>query len=213
MKVVPFNQETLKEAISILKNGGIIAHPADTCYGLAGDLMNPEAFKKIQDIKGRDYFKPMSVMLSVMEQLKIKKYALLDNFSSYVVGKLFPGAVTLILPKGPEIPDYYFPETPNIGLRVPLHDITQDILLSFKCPLITTSANPSGKDLCFTHKEVIKAFKDNEHQPDLIFEGKLNNHKLASTVIEVKKDFVQIIRKGPVTANQLKTILGVTVKN
>jgi L-threonylcarbamoyladenylate synthase len=212
MKVAPYNPDTLKEAISILKNGGVVAHPADTCYGLAGDLMNPEAFKKIQDIKGRDYNKPMSVMLSVMEQLQIKKYALLDSFSSYVVGKLFPGAVTLILPKGPEIPSYYFPETPNIGLRIPLHDITQDILLKFKGSLITTSANPSGSELCFTHKEVIKAFENNEFKPDLIFEGKLNNHNLASTVIEVKKDFVQIVRKGPVTANQLKTILGVLVK-
>jgi len=211
MKTVPFNPDTLKEAISILKQGGVIAHPADTCYGLAGDLMNPIAFKKIQDIKGRDFNKPMSVMLSVMDQLKIKKYAMLDDFSSFVVNKLFPGAVTLILPKGPEIPDFYFPETPNIGLRVPLHDVTQDILLKFNGPLITTSANPSGKELCFTHKEVIKAFKDNEYKPDLIFEGKLNNHNLASTVIEVKKDFVQIIRKGPVTANQLKTILGVPV--
>jgi L-threonylcarbamoyladenylate synthase len=211
MKVVPYTPETLKEAVSILKNGGVVAHPADTCYGLAGDLMNPAAFKRIQDIKGRDYFKPMSVMLSVIQMLNINKYAVLDNFSSYVAKKLFPGAVTLILPKGPGIPEYYFPETPNIGLRVPLHDVTQDMLLAFKGPLITTSANPSGKDLCFTHKEVIKAFEDNEYKPDLIFEGKLNNHNLASTVIEVKKDFVQIVRKGPVTASQLKTILGVLV--
>ena len=211
MKIVPLNPDTLKEAVSILRKGGVIAHPADTCYGLAGDLMNPAAFKKIQDIKGRDYFKPMSVMLSVMEQLKINKYAVLDNFSSYVVKKLFPGAVTLILPKGPVIPEYYFPETPNVGLRVPLHSLTQDMLAAFKGPLITTSANPSGKDLCFTHQEVVKAFKDSERKPDLIFEGKLNNHNLASTVIEVKKDFVKMVRKGPVTASQLKTILGVIV--
>ena len=92
-----------------------------------------------------------------------------------------------------------------------MHDITQDILLAFKGPLITTSANPSGKDLCFTHKEVIKAFKDCERKPDLIFEGKINNQNLASTVIEVKEDFVRIIRRGPVTANQLETILGVRV--
>jgi len=211
IKVVPFNPDTLKEAVSILKKGGVIAHPADTCFGLAADAYNPKAFHKVQDIKGRDFKKPMSIMIPVVQLLKIKKYAILDDFSSYVVSKLFPGAVTLILPKGPEIPDYYFPETPNVGLRVPMHNLTQDLLSAFKGPLITTSANPSGKGLCFSHEEVIKAFKKSKYKPDMVFQGKTTNHNLASTVIEVKNDHVKIIRKGPVTASQLEAILGVPV--
>ena len=78
MKVVPFNLDTLKEAVSILKDGGVIAHPADTCYGLTGDLMNSKAFRQIQKIKGRDHAKPMSIMFSVPEQLKIAKYVVLN---------------------------------------------------------------------------------------------------------------------------------------
>lgn len=212
MKVLPFNPDTLEEAVGVLKNGGIVAHPADTCFGLTGDVMNPEAYKKIQMIKGRDYKKPMSIMISVAEQLKMSQYVTLDDFSEIIVYKLFPSPITIVLPKGPAIPKHYFPKTPTVGLRVPLHDLTQDLLRAFGGPLITTSANCSGTDICFTHEEVIENFKNSEFKPDFLFEGKLTKHNLASTVIKVEKDRISVERKGPVTASQLESILGVPVK-
>jgi L-threonylcarbamoyladenylate synthase len=212
MKVVPFNQNTLKEAVLLLKNGGVIAHPADTCFGLTCDLMNPKAVEKIQAIKGRDFKKPMSVMISVAEQLNLGKYAKMNDFSSSVARKLFPGAVTLLLPKGLSIPEHFFPRENLIGLRMPMHELTQDILIAFNGPLITTSANPSGKDICFTHEEVFQYFNESEYKPDIVFEGRSNKHNLASTVIEVKRDSLKIIRKGPMTVEQLKSILGVDVE-
>ncbi len=212
MKVLPFNSETLKEAVEILKKGGVVAHPADTCFGLAADLMNEKVVEKIQLIKGRDYKKPMSIMISVPEQLKIRQYVKLDDFGSFVAKQLFPSPVTLILPKGPMIPHHYFPDMDTVGLRVPLHDKTQDILLSFGGPLITTSANCSGTDLCFSHDEVIKNFKKSEFKPDLVFEGRLEGSGKASTVLEIKKNHLHVLRKGPLTASQLEAILGVSVK-
>jgi len=212
MKILPFNPENLKEAISILKQGGVVAHPIDTCFGLAGDLMNPDTFRKIQAIKGRNLLKPMSVMISVPEQLRIKKYVTLDAFSSFVTFKLFPGAITILLPKGPSIPAHYFPDTPMIGLRVPLHDGTQDLLRAFGGPLITTSANPSGGGLCFKHQQVVEAFKKQPIQPDIVFEGDVINNNKASTIIAIEKDHIRIVRPGPITASQLKAILGVPVK-
>jgi len=213
MKVVPYTSETLKEAVKLLKEGGVIAHPADTCFGLTADVMNPEAYRKIQQIKGRDYKKPMSIMISVAQQLQMKRFVKLTEFSSFITYKLFPGAVTIILPKGPDIPAHYFPEVDTVGLRVPLHNMTQDILSAFKGPLITTSANPSGAPLCFTHEEVVNSFADSPLKPDLIFEGKTNHFDLASTILEVEGDHIKIIRQGPVTAAQLESILGVSVKS
>ena len=213
MKIVPFNPDTLKEAVQILKQGGVVAHPADTCFGLAGDLMSEKTFRQIQAIKGRDANKPMNVMISVPEQLRMKKYVKLDDFSSFVAFKLFPSMITLLLPKGPSIPSYYFPGTPLVGLRVPMHDLTQDLLRAFGGPLITTSANISGGPLSFRHQDVVEAFKKQKTRPDLIFEGDLRaGGKKASTVISIEKDHLQIHRKGPITASQLRAILGVPVK-
>ncbi len=212
MKIVPFNPDTLQEAVTILKNGGVIAHPTDTCYGLAADMMNPHAVKKVQAIKGRDFSKPMSIMLSVPEQLKIDKYVILDEFSKFVVYKLFPSAVTLLLPKGPAIPDFYFPESSLIGIRVPMHDSTQDLLRAFGGPLITTSANSSGEPLCFSCKDIMESFKGQKEQPDLVFEGKITRNNMASTVIQADGDRIRVVRKGPITASQLESILGIEVK-
>ena len=212
MKVLPFNSDSLKEAVEVLKEGGIVAHPADTCFGLAGDFKNPEALKKIQLIKKRDPKDPMSIMISVTEQLNIEKYARLDAFSAEVVEKLFPSPVTLLLPKGPDIPDWYFPDTPNIGLRVPMHDLTQDLLAAFKGALITTSANLSGQPICFDFQEAMKQFENESHQPDLVFEGKSEKHDMASTILLIENDQIQMNRRGPITASQLEAILDFPVK-
>lgn len=212
MRVVPFNSETLKEAVSILKAGGIVAHPADTCFGLTGDLTNRKAYEKIQDIKGRDESKPMSIMISVTEQIHIEKYVVLNDFSEMVVKKLFPSPVTLLLPKGKAIPDYYSPRHQLVGLRVPMHDLTQDLLRAFGGALITTSANCSGGGLCFQDEEVVDCFKGQAVQPDLIFEGEVKKYQQASTVIEVKEGHVTMWRKGPLTASYLESLLGVPVK-
>ncbi len=110
MKTIPFNAETLREITEVLKNGGVIAHPADTCFGLTADINSIKGYKKIQMIKGRDYKKPMSIMISVAEQLKMEDYVKLDDFSSYIAYKIFPGAITLVLPKGPKMPKHYFPD-------------------------------------------------------------------------------------------------------
>jgi len=211
MKVLPFTTDTLKYAVSILKKGGVIAHPADTCFGLTADISSIKAFKKIQDVKGRDYKKPMSIMISVVDQLKMKEYVQMDDFSSFVADRLFPGAVTLVMPKGQKIPEHYFPDLQTVGLRVPLHNLTQDMLTAFKGPLITTSANPSCESLCFSHEEVIESFKNSEVKPDLIFEGRISHNELASTVISIKDDKIRILRKGPVTKSQLESILGFKV--
>lgn len=212
MQILPFTAESLKEVITILKNGGVIAHPADTCFGLTADLFNEKAYKKIQDIKGRDYKKPMSIMISVTEQFKMDNYVKKNDFSSFIIYRLFPGAVTLVMPKGPKIPNYYFPDLKTVGLRVPLHNLTQDMLTAFRGPLITTSANPSGADLCFSHEEVMESFKNSKIKPDLILKGEIKHNTLASTVIAVEKDHVRIMRKGPVTKSQLESILGFGVK-
>ncbi len=142
----------------------------------------------------------------------MKDYVKLNEFSEFVAKQLFPSPVTLVLPKGAKIPKWYFPENPNIGLRVPMHDLTQDLLRAFGGPLITTSANLSGGDICFDSDEIIKIFKKLKNKPDLIIQGKLTQHDKASTVIAVESDHVRILREGPITASQLESILGVAVK-
>ena len=211
MECVPYNKETLKQAIQILKQGGVIAHPADTCYGLAADLMNPTAFEKILKIKDRDKIKPMSIMIPAFMKPEIGRFAELDDFSESVCEKLVPGPVTILLFKGSEIPAYFFPESPYIGIRIPYHEITQDILTAFKNPLITTSANLTNEPACSSCREIKKIFENRKNKPDMLFEGTIRNKCLPSTVILVKDKKIKIVREGPMTKKELEGILGVKV--
>lgn len=211
MKLVSFNQESLRQSVETLKQGGIVAHPADTCYGLVADLMNKAALESLQKIKKRDKNKPMSIMLPVFMKSEINQYANLDDFSEFVCNELLPGPVTLILPRGQKIPDFYFPKSPYVGLRIPYDMETQDILINFGGPLITTSANISDGNPFGTGKETKEIFENETNKPDLIFNGVIKNNCMPSTVILVNKNNVKIMRKGPMTKDQLEDILGVKV--
>ena len=211
MKCVQYNEETLKEAIQILKDGGVVAHPTDTCFGLTADPMNPEAVDRIQEIKGRYKIKPMSIMLPVFMKLDINDYAVTDDFSLPIFNKLLPGPVTVLLPKGPKIPEYFFPEAKYVGIRIPYEIMTQDILMKFKGPLITTSANLSHEPPCATCEEVVDVFKNKENKPDLIFDGAVKNACIPSTVILVKDGKLEIRREGPMNKKQLEGILGINI--
>lgn len=196
-------QKGIVEIIQILHSGGIVAHPADTCYGLAADFKRENAIKKIQAIKGRDAEKPMSLMLPLSMKGELGRYALLDDFSKEACEKLLPGPVTLLLPKGPEIPKWYYPQAPLIGLRIPDDTLTQEILEAFGGPLITTSANLSSQPPCLIGEEVKAIFAQTEERPDLILEGVIQGSGQPSTVILVKGGHLKIVREGPVTEEDL----------
>jgi len=202
---------TLTEAIALLKYGAVIAHPADTCFGLTGDLMNPDVLKKIQKIKGRDAKKPMSIFIpnptrrrsfetspSPVIQKALKNYVKLSDFAKEICNKLLPGPVTIILPKGPRIPDWYFPETQWIGIRMVDDENVNALLNAFGGPLITTSANLTGEATCYTTEEVEKAFKNSDIKPDGILVGEITDPKPPSTVIKIDGDRIEVLREGPV---------------
>ena len=213
MKCLEGNSENLRKAVSVLKDGGIIAHPADTCFGLAADLMNPKALKKLQDIKGRDRDKPMSIMLPSYMKPKLNEFVQCSEFADLICDKLFPGPVTLVLPKGPAIPDYFFPELDTVGIRIPYDQMTDRLLLGFHGPIITTSANLSDEPACGTCEEVLTSFEDKENQPDLILGGALQGSCLPSTVLKIDDNELQILRHGPLSKSYLEALLGVKIRD
>lgn len=211
MKCIKNSGTNIQKAASVLAKGGVIAHPADTCYGLAGDLMNKGALEKLQSIKGRDSGKPMSIMLPAYMKPKLAEYAVLSEFAEIVCEKLFPGPVTIVLPKGPKIPDYFFPEMPTVGIRIPYDAKANDLLMKFRGPLITTSANLSDQPVCCNCRDVLAIFEGREQQPDLFLDGEIRGSCLPSTVISVNNKKVTILRKGPLEKEQLEAILGISI--
>ncbi|QQR83114.1 Sua5/YciO/YrdC/YwlC family protein [Candidatus Peregrinibacteria bacterium] len=150
-------------------------------------------------------------MLPVTQLPHLEAYAEMDDFARMVSERLLPGPVTLLLPRGAKIPTFYFPDTPVIGIRVPMHQLSQDLLTYFNGPLITTSANLTGQPIYFHHEAVMDHFADHAYQPEWVLEGTCDEHQKASTVLKVLKDSVQIYREGPLGKHELEAILGCEV--
>lgn len=217
MNLSLISPSSIKTAIKTLKQGGIVAYPADTCFGLAADMTNPEAVKKLITLKGRDGLKPMSVMFASSEDLN--GYVELNSMNNpeatlgarKIIQELLPGPYTLVLKKGPKVPSFYFPETDTLGIRIPNHALSLELIAGVGNPLITTSANLSGQPLTFTSDEVVNAFRENDLKPDFIFEGTVQNQGGASTVLQIQDQKIILLREGQIKKEEVERRLGISL--
>ena len=173
-----------RKAAEILKNGGIIAYPTDTLFGIGCDIKNQKAIQKIFKLKGREYKKPMSIACSDIRM--VKEYTNCLGISDQVLELAFPGPITLLLPKKESISDLVTAGSKKVGVRVPDYDIILKIIKKFGRPIITTSANISGqKDIADISELKINV--------DYVVPGKLILN-LPSTIIDTANK--EIVRRG-----------------
>ena len=176
--------DQIKEAISVLKKGGVIAYPTDTIYGIGVDISNSRAVKKILKLKGRGCKKPLSVAVASFPM--IEKIAKLNSKQRCLLKKYLPGPFTFVVPKKKIVPDIVTANSDLVGIRFFEHRLTNTIIKKFGSPIITTSANVSGQ------KEIMN-YQDLKLEVDYIVKGKCN-YKLHSTVVDLANN--KILRQG-----------------
>lgn len=182
------NLDVINETIEVLFSGGIILYPTDTVYGLGANIFNEKAVEKIYHIKNRDYFKPVSVCVSSIEEIQL----IADvpaKYNDLLLDKL-PGPFTFIFNKSESIPDY-FAKNHKIGVRIPENTISRKLTQNF--PITSTSANLSGKETLNTPKEILNQL--NKEVDFVIDVGPLNQSS-PSTVIDLTSRKPFILRQG-----------------
>jgi L-threonylcarbamoyladenylate synthase len=183
MKNVP-----TEKAIQILRQGGVVAHPTDTCYGLAADVFNPQALERLYELKGMPKDKPVSILVSSLEEAK--RYAYFSSKALELAERFWPGALTLVLRRSENLPIFLNPEVSEIGLRVIDEPTSVGLLKAFGGPLTTTSANAHRKPSPDSVREI-------SVQPDLILDrGELQAQAKPSTIVRVVGDGIEILRQG-----------------
>lgn len=190
-------------AAKILKNGGIVAIPTETVYGLAADAFNSEAVNKIFEAKGRPQDNPLIVHISSFEQI----YSIareVPESAKKLAEKFWPGPLTIILPKRQEIPDETSGGLDTVAVRMPSHRIANKII-ALSCPLAAPSANISGfpSPTSFEHVEA-----DMTGRADAICDGGDCDVGVESTVITLATDKPMLLRPGGVTHEELEEIIG-----
>jgi L-threonylcarbamoyladenylate synthase len=205
MRVLPLTPQAIDLALSVLEGGGIVAHPTETCYGLACDLTNPSAVARLFALKKRQPDQPISALFSSLHHAK--EYVEWNAKADDLAKKHLPGPLTLILPLHSNTPNTLFPTPRNerrttIGVRISSHPIAQELVERFGKPLSTTSANIHGQPASYSTQEIVAQFPDDP--PDvLLIDGGPLPLRPPSTIIDLTGPSPQEIRRG-------NTITGVT---
>jgi len=163
MKLLHINAENPeKEFISYaageIKNGGILIYPTDTVYGLGCSIKAEDSIKKIFEIKKRSLKNPLSVAFSDLEMAK--EYILLDSEEEGFIKKHINEPFTFVVKKKGNIFDIITANRNTVGIRIPNHKVVKGIIRSSGIPIITTSANISGKKAPANVGEIDEGIKD-----------------------------------------------------
>lgn len=185
-------QSKLKQISNILSAGGVIGLPTDTVYGLACDAFNTEAVQKITNIKGREAAKYYVLQIANIEQLNSIVKPLTDKQLT-IIKTYWPGEITFIFQKSSSFLLPYLTDT--VGIRIPNHQITKDILAYYNKPLVVTSLNRSGEPAVTDYKEISEDLK-NDIDYLVVSEEKGSN--IASTIVDLSQELPLIIRQGKV---------------
>lgn len=193
-----------EEAARILRQGGVVAIPTETVYGLAGNAYDPKALAKIFEAKRRPFFDPLIVHIAAAEELsEIAKD--IPEKAKLLAKAYWPGPMTLVLPKKDVIPDLATSGLPTVAVRFPSHPTAQEIIRLAKLPLAAPSAN------LFQHVSPTTA----EHVAEQLgnsIDGIVNGGKslvgVESTIVSFPEGEPVVLRPGGITPEMIKAVAG-----
>jgi L-threonylcarbamoyladenylate synthase len=191
-----------ERAVEHLENGEPVALPTETVYGLAADALNPIAVAKIFEAKERPHFDPLIVHLPGYDWLD-RVAAVPDNDRRLIeklADRFWPGPLTIVLVKREIIPDIVTAGLDTVAVRISSHPVFGQIIRAFGRPLAAPSANRFGRVSPTTAQHVCDEL---DGRIPLIVDGGPAAHGIESTIVAVRDRKIQILRRGPVTTEQL----------
>ena len=210
MPLLKVSDESVRRAAAVLARGGLVAFPTETVYGLGGDAFNPLALARIFEVKGRPRFDPLIVHIAAEETLeKVADLSLLDAQArerlAALTKQLWPGPLTLIVPKQKTVPDLATSGLPTVAVRFPAHDAARRLIEASTGAVAAPSANPFGY-LSPTRAEHV--FEMLGEKVDIILDGGPCQFGLESTVLDISGGQPRILRPGAVTKESIEAIIG-----
>ncbi len=191
------SKEYLNKALSFFDNGQLVAIPTETVYGLSAPINNEKLIKLIFELKQRPLFDPLIVHVSSIEMAK--RHALKWSETEEILAqKFWPGPLTIIVPKK-DINPLITSSRESVGLRMPNHPLTLELIDFLNIPLVAPSANKFKKTSPTTARHV----KDEFGEKVFIIDGGSSPIGIESTVLEVKDNEVLIYRPGMITKDQI----------
>jgi L-threonylcarbamoyladenylate synthase len=194
----------LADAGAVLRHGGLVAFPTETVYGLGAHALDAAAVERIYAAKGRPSYNPLIVHVAAVEAARALSSAW-PAAADRLAERFWPGPLTLVVPRAPEIPDAVSAGLATVGIRVPAHPVAHALLLAAGVPVAAPSANRSTGVSPTTAEHVRRALGD---RVDMIVDGGPSPVGIESTVLSLAGDIPTVLRPGSISIDQLREVLG-----
>ncbi|PZR13916.1 MAG: threonylcarbamoyl-AMP synthase [Archangium gephyra] len=181
---------TVERAAKVLEDGGLIAYPTDTYYGIGCDLLSKKAIDRLYGVKNRDRKKPLAFLCPDLSN--VAEYAKVSNFAYRTMRQLTPGPFTFVLEATKLVPDMMQTKQKQVGIRVPQAPLMLAIAAKLGRPIVTTSATDMDGRVLIDARE-IKELLGN--RLDLILDGGPQQEE-PSTVVSLIDDEIEVLRQG-----------------
>ena len=198
------NKEDIKQAAAILQNGGLVAFPTETVYGLGANAYDEEAVLNIFKAKGRPADNPLIVHIYDEKQL-FEIVSEIPQKAKMLIDKFWPGPLTIVMNKSEKIPDAVSAGLKTVAVRMPVNKVALQLFKECNLPIAAPSANTSGKPSPTSFKHV---FEDMNGKINGIIDGGNCDVGVESTVVDMTEDIPSLLRPGGVTLEQLCDVLG-----
>lgn len=201
----------LQEPAALLRQGGVIAFPTETVYGLGANAYREEAVQRVFQAKGRPSDNPLILHIADVSMLPLVTpiaHALPESVEA-AMASFWPGPLTIILPAHPDIAPSVRPGLDNVGVRVPAHPVAQALIRAVGCPIAAPSANLSGKPSPTSADDV---WEDMTDRIDGVVDGGGCHVGVESTVVAIGLAEAIIYRPGGISREQLEDVLRIPVR-
>ncbi len=195
-------EKLVERAIRILKNGGIVAFPTDTIYGLGANAFDEDAVLRIYEAKVRPRNFALTLLLADTSQIKLVAENI-PKMAWKLAEKFMPGALTIVLNKSMAVSNMITGEGNTVAVRIPNHPVPIALVKGLGAPITGTSANISGGNNPLTAEDV---FKQLRYRVDMIIDGGRCPIGVSSTVLDLTTNPPKIIREGAISRDQIESV-------
>ena len=210
----------IDRAVEVLLGGGVVAFPTDTVYGVGALPTEESAIDRIYTMKGRP--RTRALIIHVHDRGALE--AIADSVPEYarqLAEAFWPGALTLVLPRGKAVPPFVTGERPTVGLRMPNHPVAMRLLQALNqssntaVGIAAPGANRFGDEPAATAQEVVArlgAPGSGESSPDMILDGGACPGKVPSTILDCTGEWPRVLRRGATSVQAIEEAIGRFVK-
>ena len=203
-RVLPAGESlSIAIATNILRDGGLVAYPTDTLYGLGAHGWQPEAVARVFAAKGRTPDRPLPLLLARSEDM-VEVAKAIPIAAWRLAAVFWPGALTLVLPKGPRVPAVVTAGGPSVAVRVPNHPVTLALIRAVGAPIAGTSANRSGGPAPITAEDVLAQLGG---RIEAVLDGGRCPGGVESSVLDLSGEHPRLLRLGAIDVAALEDVL------